>query len=75
MGCSHTDLSAGTPMAATINTGYRPKIALNGGKIYVVTQNGGNGNRPSLFRCVSRPRCNLARPQSRCTTESGWIRL
>lgn len=47
--CTHTDISAGQGN----NSGLTPNIALDSinGKILVVTQNGANGSRPSLFRC------------------------
>ncbi|XDD48268.1 chitobiase/beta-hexosaminidase C-terminal domain-containing protein [Leptospira sp. WS39.C2] len=47
--CTHTDISAGQGNAS----GLTPSIAMDSinRKILVVTQNGSNGGRPSLFRC------------------------
>ncbi|MCW7479647.1 chitobiase/beta-hexosaminidase C-terminal domain-containing protein [Leptospira kanakyensis] len=47
--CTHTDISAGQGNTS----GLTPSIAMDSinRKILVVTQNGSNGGRPSLFRC------------------------
>lgn len=48
-GCSHTDISAGQGP----NSANFPKtlIDASNAKLLTVTQDGSNGNRPSLFRC------------------------
>ncbi|TGK50449.1 hypothetical protein EHQ16_05800 [Leptospira kanakyensis] len=47
--CSHTDISVGQGSMS----GTNPSVVIDnsGGKIFVVTQNGANQEKPSLFRC------------------------
>ncbi|TGK89503.1 chitobiase [Leptospira bourretii] len=47
--CSHTDISAGQGT----NSGLSPSAAVDtiNGKLLVITQNGTNNGKPSLFRC------------------------
>ncbi|TGM74423.1 chitobiase, partial [Leptospira mtsangambouensis] len=47
--CSHTDISAGQGT----NSGLSPSAAVDtlNGKLLVITQNGANNGKPSLFRC------------------------
>ncbi|WP_332461318.1 fibronectin type III domain-containing protein [Leptospira chreensis] len=47
--CTHTDISVGQGA----NSCYQPKIVLDhtNGKLLVVTHNGANNYKPSLFRC------------------------
>jgi 20S proteasome alpha/beta subunit len=47
--CTYTDISAG----AAANSGYQPSLAIDAtnAKLLVVTNDGTNGARPSLFRC------------------------
>ncbi|MCW7491242.1 chitobiase/beta-hexosaminidase C-terminal domain-containing protein [Leptospira sp. 2 VSF19] len=49
--CAHTDLSAVTGQGN--GSGQNPSVALDiaNGKLLVVTMNGANSNKPSLFRC------------------------
>jgi hypothetical protein len=45
--CSYSDPSSGQPLGA----GFTPSLAMGGGKLLIVTQNGTNNLRPALYRC------------------------